>query len=1130
MDAADTRLGRSFGCLNATQFLGALNDNMFKLLVIAFLIGRQGRSSASNTTALAGAVFVVPFLLFTAFAGKLADRCSKRNIIVWVKIAEVAVMGAGCVAFMTSEASVLYCVLFAMAAQSAFFGPSKYGIIPELVGPEQLSRANSFLEALTYLAIVMGTACTPLLLRLTNEHYAQAGLFCAAIAAVGVLFSLPILRTAAAGGGKDASVFFLRDIWRTVRSIRGDRRLLLAVFASAYFLLIGTFIYINIIPYGIEQLGLNETDSGYMFIPAAIGIGIGAFWAGRLSGRKVEFGVVPLGAIGLTLSSVGLGLVQSRWHLVFSLIFLMGVSAGLFIVPVKAFIQLRSSNRHRGEILAASSFLGWLGALLASGFIYLFSSLWSMSAAQMFTILGVVTLAPAIITVIVLPDFFVRFMAMLLAKVCYRIKVRGAENLPTKGGVLLVCNHITCVDSLLLNAAQQRRIRFVMERSFYNIKWLKPVCRLMRAIAISPDDPPKEIVASLRQARAALEQGSVVCIFAEGELTRTGMMHGFKSGLERIVKASNCPIIPTYIGGAWGSIFSYYYGKPLATLPKKFPYPISIHFGRPVPAQCSAGRIRQKVAELSCDYFDSLKPQRRSLAEHFVQVARKNGRRRCMADSTGRQLSYHRALTAATAFAAEINKITNGRKNIGLLLPASVPAALANLAITMLGKVAVNLNYTASRGQIESAVEQCGIKTIITSRCLLEKTAGFPDLPGVVFIEDITAAIGRRARITAYLKARLMPRGLLVNTNRFHGDDLMTIIFSSGSGGRPKGVMLSHHNVFSNIEALRTVFQLRSDDNLCAVLPFFHSFGFTCSLWLPLVSGVSAVYVANPLDGQTVGQCARKHRSTILFAAPTFLLNYIRRVERSDFAALRAVVTGAEKLKKQVADSFEKKFAIRPLEGYGATELSPVVSLNLPDIEGDGLSRPGRREGTVGLVIPGVAVNIVSPEDQSETDPTRPGLLKIKGPNVMLGYLNNPEETARVLKDGWYNTGDIGSIDEDGFLRITDRLSRFSKIGGEMVPHVGVEEAYLCGLNTTEQFVAVTAVPNQKKGEELVVLHLDKAGDAENLREIMAKSELPNMWKPRPENYIRIESMPLLGSGKLDVMRLRQIARQAKHV
>jgi acyl-[acyl-carrier-protein]-phospholipid O-acyltransferase/long-chain-fatty-acid--[acyl-carrier-protein] ligase len=1146
--AAKTRLGTSFGWFNATQFLGALNDNIFKLLTILFLIRLQGKEAASNITALAGAVFVVPFLLFMATAGKLADRFSKRNIIVWAKAAEVVVMAIGCAAFLSQSVFGLYCVLFLMAAQSAFFAPAKYGIVPELVKSEQLSRANGLLEALTYLAIVIGTALGPFLSQTTGGRFALTGIVCVAIAILGLAASLFISRTPAIGTAGPVSLFFLRDIWRTLRDIRGDRDLLLAVIASAYFLLMGGFTYSNLIPYGIKHLGLSETQSGYLFVITAVGIGVGSFWAGRLSGRNVEFGVVPLGAIGLTLSSAGLGFIPALYP-TFALVFIMGVSAGLFIVPINTFIQLRSPAQHRGQILAASNFLGWVGVLLASGLIYCLAGLWKLSAGQVFMILGIMTLVPTVATIVLLPDFLVRFLCILLTRLCYRIKITGIENIPTDKSALLVCNHVSWVDALLLAATQQRRIRFIMDKRLYTKWWLRPIARLMKVIPISATDSPKKIVASLRQARAAMDDGFLVCIFAEGMVTRSGMMAGFKGGFERIMRGSSYDIIPVYLGGLWGSIFSYYSGKILSTLPRKLPYPVSIHFGVPLPADSSADQIRQKVAELSCEYFDSLKSPKRSLAYQFVKTARKNWSRRCISDSTDKHLNYGQTLISAIVLADMIGKLTEPDEKIGILLPPSAGGAIANLAVTISGRVAVNLNYTASQEIRNFAIEQCGIKCVISSRRFMEKTGISGELNGIVFLEDIAAKIGLQTKIKAYLKTRFLPVSLLAKSLQHCGDDLAAVIFSSGSSGRPKGVMLSHHNIISNIEAVRMVVQLKPDDSLCGVLPFFHSFGFNCSLWLPLISGVSVGYIANPLDGPAVGKSVCENRSTILFAPPTFLLNYIRRAKREDFSSLRLVVAGAEKLKKQLADMFEDKFGIRPLEGYGATELSPVVSLNIPDVEADGVYQVGTRESSVGHPIPGVAAKIVSPETKEPLAVGKEGLLLIKGPNVMLGYIDPvrdnsdgdgcqkqlvsngidmPQQTAEVLKDGWYDTGDIAKIDTDGFITITDRLFRFSKIAGEMVSHVAVEQVFLDALGATEQVVAVTAIPDDKKGEELVVLHLEQAGSAEKLHELISKSSLPNLWKPRASNYIMIKEMPTLGSGKLDIVKLKEIALSVK--
>jgi acyl-[acyl-carrier-protein]-phospholipid O-acyltransferase/long-chain-fatty-acid--[acyl-carrier-protein] ligase len=1122
------KFSSTFKWLNTTQFLGALNDNVFKLLIVLFLIALQGTDVAGNVTASAGAVFVGPFLLFSAFAGKLADRFSKRNIVVLAKVAEVVVMAAGCVVFLSKSIFGLYCVLFLMATQSAFFAPAKYGIIPELVKSEQLSQANGLLEGLTYLAIVIGMALGPVLVQVTSGRYGLMGLICVGIAVTGLITSLQISPTPAAGGGKRASFFFLRDIWQTIWSIRSQGGLLLAVIGSAYFLLIGGFIYCNLIPYGITHLGLDEVQSGYLWAMGAVGIGAGALWAGRLSGRNVEFGVIPLGALGLTLSSAGLGFARGGLYLTFALVFLMGAGAGLFIVPIYAYIQLRSPSERRGEVLAASGFLGWVGVLLASILIYVFNNKWGMSAGGVFTVLGVMTVAPTLLTIILLPDFLFRFICVMLTRLCYRIKVVGAQNVPADGGVLLVCNHASWVDSLLIASTQQRRIRFIIERQYYNIWWVKPICKLMRAVPISADDPPKKIVGALRQARSAMDEGFIVCIFAEGAMTRTGILRQFKGGLERIMKGTGYNVVPAYIGGVWGSIFSYYYGKPLSTLPKKFPCPVSIHFGSAMPAGSSASQIRQKVLELSCDYFNSLKSPDRSLAYQFVRTARKNRRKRCILDSTGKRLNYGEALAGALALAGEINKLTRSQDKVGILLPPSAGGALVNLAVILLGKVAVNLNYTTSEEARLDAVNQCNIKCIISSRSFMEKAGVSNDTPGLVFLEDIAAKIKLPARVGAYLKARFVPLFLLTRGRCHWGDDPAAVIFSSGSTGRPKGVLLSHHNILSNIEALRMVIRIQPGDNLCGVLPFFHSFGFNCALWLPVVSGVSVTYIANPLDGETVGRSVRENRSTILFAPPTFLLNYIRRAEAKDFESLRLVAAGAEKLRNRLADSFESKFGIRPLEGYGATELSPVVSLNVPNVEIGGVSQVGNKPGSVGHSLPGVAVKIVDAASREPLEIGTEGLLMVKGPNVMVGYLNMEKETAEVLEDGWYNTGDIARLDEDGFLTITDRLSRFSKIGGEMVPHLVVEDVYLRGLDTTERVVAVTSVPHPKKGEELVVLHLDKAGSPQKLHEIIANSDLPNMWKPRPDNYIKVESMPMLGSGKLDIVKLRKIALAAK--
>ncbi|MDH4230427.1 MAG: acyl-[ACP]--phospholipid O-acyltransferase [Nitrospirota bacterium] len=1116
----------SFFWLNATQFFGALNDNIVKLLMVFFIIGQKGPSEAGIAAAKAGAVFVLPFLLFSSFAGVVADRISKQRIIAAVKLMEVAVTVLGTFFFFEGNEAGLYVVLFLMATHSAFFAPSKYGIIPELVGRERLSFANGLLESFSYLAIILGTATASLLSEMTGANYPVASLFCVAISLAGLMTSARIEKTPAAGSDKGFSLFFLKDIGNSLRYVGQDGELLLAVLGSAYFMVLAAFTQINLIPYGMQLLSLTQEKSGYLFLMTALGIGAGSLTAGKLSGRGVEFGIVPLGTLGLTASALALHFIPPSLSLVILLIFVLGLSAGLFIVPLQTFIQMRSPKERLGEILAASVFLNWTGVLLASGLTYLLSSLLKLSSGQAFVVLGFLTLVLTLITMKVLPDFFVRFLALLLTRFCYRIRVTGNDNIPVTGPALLISNHVTWVDALLLGATQQRRIRFIMERRIYNKRLLNPLFRLMKVIPVSSEDSPRQITASLQDARAALDQGYLVCIFAEGAITRNGMLREFRPGFERIVKGTAYPVIPVYIGGAWGSIFSYAHGRLLSRLPVRFPYPVSIIFGKPLPSASGPFEMKQAVTELSCDYFESLRIGRKSLGEMFTRTARKNWRRNAVSDTSGKNLTYGHTLAGAIALSEEIKKIAPDQDKIGILLPPSAAGAMANLAVILRGGVAVNLNYTVSAEAFRSSAGQCNLRTVITSKAFLEKFSTLPVIEGMVYIEDLMARISPSAKRKAWLKARLLPCRLLLPNYALKAKDLATIIFSSGSTGDPKGVMLTHHNILSNIEALQMVFRVVPDDNICSALPFFHSLGFTGTLWLPLLSGFSASYHTNPMDGSKIADVVRERRSTLLIATPTFLLAYIRRAASEDFRSLRLVVAGAEKLKKRIADAFEERFGIRPLEGYGATELSPVVALNLPDVEIDGVRQRGSREGSVGHPIPGVAVKITDPETGAPLAAGAQGLILVKGPNLMRGYLGRPEQTADVVSDGWYSTGDLGWLDGEGFLTITDRLSRFSKIGGEMVPHLVIEEELCNRLNLPGQALAVTSIPDEKKGERLVVLYAKGTSDTGTLHRALKESLLPNLWKPDRNHYLEVEALPVLGSGKLDIRGLRQMARE----
>jgi len=1114
-----------FGWLNATQFLGALNDNVFKFLVFFFLVDHLEMDGAATIT-LASAIFIAPFLLFSQFAGVLADRLSKRTVIVISKVAEMAVMAAGAAGILLESPTLLFALIFLMCTQSAFFGPAKYGILPELVPRERLSRANGSLVCMTYLAIILGTFLPSFLLAtLFHGHYLAVTFSCMLFSAAGLATAVRIPRTPPAGGQQRVTPFFAVEIVKTLLQIRRDRYLFLAVIGSAYFLFLGGILQQNILLYGQDILGWTAQKSGFLFPIAALGIGLGALLAGRLSGRNIEFGIVPAGALLLTVCVTALGLSHPAAGSVFALMLLIGLGAGLFIVPLSAYIQDRSPAARRGEILACSNFLSFLGVAISAGLLYVLVKPLGLSPRDCFLVIGLLTGVLAVLALILLPDFAVRFCVVVVTRLFYRIRTAGLDNLPYEHGALLVSNHVTWVDALLISSATQRRIRFLMDRSIYETRWIRPLFRLMGVIPICANDPPRRTVEAFRQAREELDNGFLVCIFAEGRLTRNGNMNAFRAGFERIARGSPYPLIPVHIGNAWGSIFSYYRGKLAGGLPYAIPYPVTLQFGTALAASASPAELRQAVAELGCGVFDLLKGPDDLLGRRLIARARRRWWHHAMSDTTGKRLTFGRLLTASIALGDILRQEVKDDAMVGILLPASVGGAIANLAMTLQGRVTVNLNFTASAEAVASSIRQCGIRTVISSRAFIEKLGnGFTPPPGVRYLEDIAGGITPGRKAVALLKALLVPARMLACSGKAGPDDIATVIFSSGSTGEPKGVMLSHANVLANIEQVRQVFRYTPQERFAAVLPFFHAFGLTVTLWAPVVCGFSVYYHPNPLEGAAIGSMVREYRLTIMVATPTFLLSWMRRAGEEDFKSLRALITGAEKLAPRVAEAFAARFGVRPAEGYGATELSPVVSLNIADVECGGVRQIGTKEGSVGHPLPGVAVRIVHPETGVPVPPGGAGLLKVRGPNVMRGYLGRPGKTAEVLQDGWYSTGDIASVDEDGFIFLQDRLSRFSKIGGEMVPHLAVEEALHKALAAEERCVAVVAVEDERKGEQLVVCCTPAAGDLKRLHALLDGGDLPNLWRPKRDNYMVLEEIPTLGAGKIDIHRLKTMA------
>ncbi len=729
--------------------------------------------------------------------------------------------------------------------------------------------------------------------------------------------------------------------------------------------------------------------------------------------------------------------------------------------------------------------------------------------------------------------FFLRWLLStvlwVLTHLIYRITVIGRDHVPATGGMLLVCNHLSQVDAMLLFATGRRRIRFLMYKGIYDRPWIKPFVQLMGAIPISSELRPREMLQSLKAASEAIKNGEVVCIFAEGQITRIGQLLPFRRGFERIMKEVDAPIVPVALEGVWGSIFSFAQGRFLWKWPRRIPYPVTVHFGKPMPANATAFEVRQAVQELAAQAWEERKPRMRTLPREFVSTARRHPFRFAMADAQIRKIRLGAVLTGTIFFARRLRKVWSGQKLVGLLLPPSVPGALVNFAALLIGKVPVNLNYTVANETLASCVRQCEIQTVVTAKAFLDKVK--LSIPcQTVLLEELAAKPTLGEKFTALAMSWVLPVGWLERAlgceKQVALDDLATIIFSSGSTGEPKGVMLTHYNIVSNVEQLGQTFALGKEDRLLGVLPFFHSFGFTGTLALPACLGVGVVYHPNPLDAKVIGQLVNDYAVTFLLATPTFLQFYMRGCSAEEFGSLRFVMAGAEKLPDRVALAFEEKFGLRPVEGYGCTECAPVVTVNTRDFRAAGFRQVGSKRGSIGHPLPGVSVRIVDPQTFEPLGTGQAGLMLIRGPNVMKGYLGRPEQTAEVLRDGWYVTGDIATLDEDGFLQITDRLSRFSKIGGEMVPHIKVEERLHESAGVTEQAFVVTGVPDEKKGERLVVLHKLSDEQLKACLEKFAQVDLPNLWKPRADQFFRVEALPYLGTGKLDLRRIRELAAE----
>lgn len=1255
---ADTRqqgplLSLSFAGLLITQFLTAVNDNVFRWLVIGIAKDYVSQEDVSRVLAGGSACFVLPYLILAAPAGYLADRFSKRNVIVVCKLAEVLIMGLGVLAIYLENVSFLFTVVAMLGCHSALFAPAKMGSIPEMLKPQHISAANGLFGLATLAATCIGTALGGGLrvvagYRGTKNPLPIIGVVLG-VAVLGVLASLMIKRLTAGNPARKFPWNAPLQTYQDLRLLASHRALLRIAVGMVFFWAVGMLAQLNIDQLAFEGGGLTESAKNPLLISLIFGVGFGSVLAGVWSGGRVELGILPLGAFGVAASALLLFTVPGTiiegdnpaWTGGFlwacALLFALGTSAGLFSVPLESYMQHRSDPHARGSILSAANFMIFSGMLLAS-FLYLgmrtptyagtldnvsadlrglplsapaaaqvdeleleFTRAWSsetppkleeyveragpaersetlarllhldiqeriqrqegpvliqkdeyyerfpddkqlvkavfdqsgklplFTSREIFALTGVFTLPIFFYILWIIPQQCTRFAVWVGSYFFYRIRIFGRENLPEQGGALLVSNHISWLDGFIFLLISTRTIRQIAWAGNFKIGWLIRLAEYWGVILITGG--PKSIVAGLKKAREALNNGELVVIFPEGGISRVGHMQGFKPGLMKILEGTNAPVIPVYLDELWGSIFSFAGGKYFWKWPRRWRYPVSIHFGPRVEHIEDEHQARRALQDLGAAAVQRRTQQMTVPARSFICRCKRSKRAIKVADSTSGSMSGGNLLLRTLILRRLLRRhaLKPGEECVGVLVPPSVAGLITNVALALDKRVTVNLNYTVSSDVLNYCIQQAGIKHVITSKKFMDKM-NFKLDAEIIYLEDFKTKPTAADKVVAALQTFALPSFVLerwLGLHRLKADDVLTIIFTSGSTGQPKGVMLTNANVASNVEAIDQVIQLTSKDVLLGILPFFHSLGYTVTMWGVATLAIKGAYHFSPLDGKQVGKLCKEFGGTLLLATPTFLRTYLRRTDKEDFATLDVVVAGAEKLPSELAAAFEEKFGIRPVEGYGTTELSPLVSVNIPKSRSIGNFQIDSKEGTVGRCVPGVTARVNDPDTGQELRVGQSGMLWVKGPNVMKGYLKQPEKTAEVIVDGWYKTGDLALIDEDGFVQITGRLSRFSKIGGEMVPHIQIEEtlAKIIGASEEEGLkAAIAAVPDAKKGERLIVVHtaLDKA--PADLCKALQEAGLPNLFIPSPDSFTEVAKLPMLGSGKLDLNGIKQIA------
>ncbi|SFV63641.1 Putative 2-acylglycerophosphoethanolamine acyltransferase / acyl-acyl carrier protein synthetase [hydrothermal vent metagenome] len=1128
--------------------LNAMTDLGHKIILQNTIFKAYDGSELIVLTAIVNALILLPFIFLFSPAGFISDKYPKVKVVEYASAAAVGITTLILLSYYMGWFWVAFGLTFILAAQSAIYSPAKYGLIKEMTGNENLAPANALVQSVTIVSILAGAVIYSIFFEnLLQDRSIVPSEILTYIAPVGYMLI----------GASIVEYLLARRLVKTFKPVAIDESMSFEPkeYQNLHYLKENlavikqnNVVWLSILGlsvlWGVSQvvlaifgehlkttLGVTDTvvAQGLLAL-SGLGMIVGSMVVGRVSKNYIETGIIPLGALGVTVALFLMPTLSSLWMLG-SALFLFGFSAGLFIVPLNALIQFATPSPILGKILAGNNFMqnvSMFGFLVLTALFGYFK----LGSAGLFYIVATVSLLGMGYTFIKLPQSLVRYVVRMIIGFKYRLEVEGLKNVPADKGVLLLGNHVSFLDWAILQMAYPKQIRFVMERSYYEKWYLKPFLNFFGVIPISS----RGSKGALALVTEALNRGETVALFPEGHLSRNGHLGVFQRGFEVATKeAEDAVIVPFYLRGLWEDNFSYASQK----MKRKKSKEISVTFGLEMDIHSGAKEVKKSVFELSVQSWKQYANTLPVLQKAWIASAKEQGSKLCMADSTGAEVSGERFITGTVMIASVLKPQLKESQNIGVLLPTSVGGSMGNMALLTLGKTVVNLNYSSGVESLLHALKIANITKVVASKQFVTKlkAKGF-DLTDVlktvevIYLEDVKKKMGKAKGLFTLMFVKLLPTWLLslLYVKGAKLDDTASILFSSGSEGTPKGIELSHKNMMGNIKQAITLINPNDNDVMLGTLPIFHSFGLTVTTLLPLIEGIPVVCHPDPTDGFGIGKMAAKYEATMLFATATFFRLYTRNKKLNPlmFKNLRMVIAGAEKLPQEIRDAFKTKFGHDIYEGYGATETTPVASINIPDVLMQDTWKPqvGHKIGTVGLPVPGSSFKIVDPESFEELKTGEEGMILIGGTQIMKGYIGDPEKTDAVIKEiegiRWYITGDKGRLDEDGFLTIVDRYSRFAKVAGEMVS-LGLVEGEIAKVLGENDQIAIAALPDEKKGEKLVLL-LEGELETDTLQEKIKALGLNPLFVP--SEYYKIDELPKLGTGKADFKGAKRVAKE----